>query len=277
MLEGPAARPVALRSADAPVPASTAVGGELTRPRVGTDPALFPIEARSVGYTAPDGAELLRDLSLKLDGRQRTVIMGPNGAGKSLLLRVLHGLVRPTRGEVLWAGKPATEAVRARQAMVFQKPTLLRRSAEDNLRFVLTKVAGLAPVAAGERATAILERAHLAHAARTPARKLSGGEQQRLAIARALALAPEVLFLDEPCSGLDPASTGAVEEMIQSAHDHGTKIVIVTHDLGQARRLADEVVFVHRGTVIEHEPAARFFSEPASQTAQDYLAGRIPR
>ena len=234
---------------------------------------LFPIASEGLSYVAPDGVELLRDVTLRLDARRRTVIMGPNGAGKSLLLRLLHGLVSPTRGAVTWAGAPASEAVRARQAMVFQRPMLLRRSAEANIRFVLH---GLDAAAAAERTAAILQRARLGHVARSPARLLSGGEQQRLAIARALALQPDVLFLDEPCASLDPASTAAVEDMIEAAHAEGTKIVLVTHDLGQARRLADEVVFMHNGTITEQLPAARFFAEPVSGAARDYLAGRIP-
>jgi tungstate transport system ATP-binding protein len=104
---------------------------------------------------------------------------------------------------------------------------------------------------------------------------LSGGEQQRLALVRALAVEPEILFLDEPSASLDPTSTLAVEELIEGAHARGTAIVLVTHDLGQARRLADEVVFLHRGRLLEHTPAARFFAGPASAPARAYLAGQI--
>jgi tungstate transport system ATP-binding protein len=104
---------------------------------------------------------------------------------------------------------------------------------------------------------------------------LSGGEQQRLALARALAVEPEILFLDEPTASLDPASALAVEELVGRAHADGTKIVLVTHDLGQARRLADEVVFLHRGRVAEHTPAGAFFSRPRSAPARAFLAGEI--
>lgn len=241
-----------------------------------SDPAdererIFPVEARALCYRDRD-RDLLSGISLRLTHGPKTVIMGPNGAGKSLLLRILHGLVTPSEGEVLWAGAPAGDAVRKRQAMVFQRPTLLRRSAEANVGFVL----GHLPVSERSQRTAqILERARLLHVARTPARLLSGGEQQRLAIARALALEPAVLFLDEPCASLDPASAHAIEEVIEEAHADGTKIVLVTHDIGQARRLGDEIVFLHQGRLVEHATARHFFSHPAAPAARAYLEGRI--
>ena len=121
----------------------------------------------------------------------------------------------------------------------------------------------------------MLAAAGLAGLARSPARLLSGGEQQRLAMARALSLAPEVLLLDEPTANLDPASTLAIEQLVQTAHDEGRKIVLVTHDVGQARRLADEVVFLHRGRVEEQSPAGSFFDAPASAQARAFLEGRL--
>ena len=235
-------------------------------------PAMLPLTARGLTY-AVGQRHLVDDVSLTLAGQARTVVMGPNGAGKSLLLRMLHGLVAPTSGEVLWAGRTADREIRARQAMVFQRPTLLRRSAEANIRFVLGH---LGQRDQRGRTAAILARAGLDRAAATPARLLSGGEQQRLAIARALALEPAILFLDEPCANLDTASTRAVETMIEEAHAEGTKIVLVTHDIGQARRLADEIVFLHHGRLCEVTPASRFFARPTSEAARAYLDGRIP-
>lgn len=234
-------------------------------------PPMLPIEARGLVVTS-EGRRLLDDVSLTLAHAPRSVIMGPNGAGKSLLLRVLHGLVLPSAGTVTYGGSAADTAILARQAMVFQKPMLLRRSARANIAFVLH---GLGRAVARERVDEILASARLSHVAESPARLLSGGEQQRLAIARALALEPDVLFLDEPCANLDPASTLAVEEMIDSARDGGTKIVLVTHDIGQARRIADEVVFISAGRVAEHTPAHAFFASPRSAAAAAYLAGRI--
>lgn len=217
------------------------------------------------------GRRLIDDIDLRLTDGSITVIMGPNGAGKSLLLRLLHGMITPTAGSVLWQGAPLSDAARRCQAMVFQRPVMLRRSVAANIAFVLR----LRGTAGPGRVDEILEQAGLAANAGQPARLLSGGEQQRLSLARALATQPEILFLDEPTASLDPASVLAIEEVVRAAHRDGTKIVFVTHDIGQARRLADEVVFVHRGRILEHTPAALFFDGPASESARDYLAGRI--
>jgi tungstate transport system ATP-binding protein len=236
-------------------------------------PPILPLAASGLVFEA-GGRRLIDGLDLMLRPGLRTVIIGPNGAGKSLLLRLLHGLLRPTAGTVLWAGRRADRAIRRRQAMVFQRPVLLRRSATGNLRHALA-ARGLPFTQRSARAREMLEIAGLAGLARSPARRLSGGEQQRLALARALSLEPEVLFLDEPAANLDPASTLAIEGLIQRAHDDGVKIVLVTHDLGQAKRLADEVVFLHRGRVEEQAAAARFFTAAASARAEAFLAGRI--
>lgn len=218
---------------------------------------------------ASGGAALLDGVDLTLAPGGCTVIMGPNGAGKSLLLKMLHGLLVPGGGEVSWNGTPAARAT-ARQALVFQKPVLLRRSVAANLDFVLkTRRRDRA------RRDALLREVGLLHKARQPARMLSGGEAQRLALARALAIDPEVLFLDEPTASLDPASVLVIERIVAAARDRGTRIIFVTHDIGQARRMADEVVFLHRGRVAEHSSADVFFPEPRSAAARDYIAGRI--
>jgi tungstate transport system ATP-binding protein len=161
--------------------------------------------------------------------------------------------------------------LRARQAMVFQRPVLLRRSVAANIRFVLKHRGNNS---AG-RLQELLEEVGLADRAAQPARLLSGGEQQRLALARALAVRPRVMFMDEPTTSLDPAATASIESIVMRAHQRGVKIIFVTHDLGQARRLADDVVFLNRGRLVEHSPAARFFQHPESQAARDYLAGRL--
>jgi tungstate transport system ATP-binding protein len=217
------------------------------------------------------GSNLVDEIDLDLPERSLTMVMGPNGAGKSLLLRLMHGLLQPTAGRVTWGGNSLDDAVRKRQAMVFQRPVLLRRSVAANIRFVL-KLRGLA---SPDRVLELLEYAGLARKAHQPARLLSGGEQQRLALARALALNPQVLFMDEPTASLDPASTAAIESIVRRVHERGTKIIFVTHDLGQARRLADDVVFLNRGRLIEHTPAPRFFDDPDSGAARDYLDGRL--
>jgi tungstate transport system ATP-binding protein len=234
---------------------------------------ILPVHARGLVFEA-GGRRLIDDLDLTLRPGVRTVIMGPNGAGKSLMLRLLHGLLQPSAGAILWGGRPADDAVRLRQAMVFQRPVLLRRAALANVTHAL-RARGMPCRERHERARQALAAAGLAALARTPARLLSGGEQQRLAMARALSLEPDVLFLDEPAANLDPASTLAIERLIQQAHERGTKIVLVTHDVGQARRLADEVAFLHRGRIEEHSPAARFFEAPASPRARAFLEGRL--
>ena len=198
--------------------------------------------------------------------------MGPNGAGKSLLVRLLHGLIPPTAGEIRWGGQPMSDEIRKRQSMVFQRPVLLRRSVAANIDFAL-RLRGRADRA---RRRDILDMVGLADRERQQARLLSGGEQQRLALGRALATKPEVLFLDEPTASLDPASVLMIEQIVTKAReDRGVKVIFITHDMGQARRLADDVVFMHRGEMVEHTPAARFFNEPASRAARDYVAGRI--
>jgi tungstate transport system ATP-binding protein len=227
-------------------------------------------QMRGLTYRA-GGVNLVDGIDLDLPSGSLTVVMGPNGAGKSLLLRLMHGLLRPAAGQVTWGGRPMDEEVRKRQAMVFQRPVLLRRSVAANIRFVL-KLRG---VDTPERTMEVLEYVGLAAQARQPARLLSGGEQQRLALARALALEPQVLFMDEPTASLDPASTAAIEGIVKSAHRRGSKIIYVTHDLGQAHRLADDVVFLNRGRLVEHTPASRFFEKPDSREARDYVEGRL--
>lgn len=238
--------------------------------RAGAAASLLPCRTRGLTYET-GGRRLIDSLDLTLADSGLTVIMGPNGAGKSLLLRLLHGLIEPTAGSLSWGGQALTRAVRRRQAMVFQRPVLLRRSVEANLRFVLALRGGSAHARTGE----LLAHVGLAAHARQPARRLSGGEQQRLALAKALALEPEVLFLDEPTASLDPAATAAIEAIVADARTRGTKVVFVTHDQGQARRLADEVLFLHRGRLPEQSPAAAFFDRPGATEARDYLAGRL--
>ncbi|MDX1593374.1 MAG: ATP-binding cassette domain-containing protein [Gammaproteobacteria bacterium] len=230
----------------------------------------MPLQARGLVYEVR-GMRLVDGIDLEVASPGVTVVMGPNGAGKSLLLRLLHGLLVPTAGEVRWNGRVFDEAARRRQALVFQRPVLLRRSVLANLEFVLR----LVPGAGRDEALQWLEHVGLAAMAERPARRLSGGEQQRLAMARALALRPEVLLMDEPTASLDPASVVAIETLVNEARDEGTKILFVTHDVGQARRLADDVVFLHRGRLAEHTPADAFFERAVSPEARDYLAGRL--
>jgi tungstate transport system ATP-binding protein len=228
----------------------------------------LPIVAAGVDVVR-GATRVLRDVDVAIDPRSRTFILGANGAGKSMLLRVLHGLVEPTRGRVTW-GRATTRP--AGQAMVFQRPVLLRRSAADNLRHALG-LAGIRGAEAARRIDDALSSVGLAALADRPARVLSGGEQQRLALARAWALAPEVLFLDEPTASLDPPSARAVEGIVSDIHALGTTIVMTTHQLAQAKRLADSVILLQEGRVAEHTPAAVFFREPRSAYGRAFLEG----
>ncbi len=243
------------------------------RSSAGVPPGAELLEVRGVTYKAA-GRTLIDHIDLVLRPGTLTVILGPNGAGKSLLLRLMHGLLTPNSGEILWRGGANTLETRRRQAMVFQDPVMLRRSAKANIVHAL-KLRGVARTQRFARATRALEESGLAHLADSPARRMSGGEQQRLAIARALALEPEIIFLDEPTTSLDPASVKAIESIIAGTRDRGVKIVLVTHDVGQARRLGGEIVFLNQGRITETGPVSAFFRKPESRAARQFLAGEI--
>ncbi len=231
------------------------------------------LSARGLQFEAR-GKRLLDDVDLTIGEGRCTVILGANGAGKSLLLRLMHGLIAPTAGTIRWQGGPLDRSARAAQAMVFQRPVMLRRSVLANLRFALS-VRGIRGRARAARAAEALERANLSDLAHRPARVLSGGEQQRLAVARALACAPDLLFLDEPTASLDPASTFAIEALIREAHDAGVTVVLVTHDTGQARRLGQDIVFLDGGRVAETGPVGDVLAHPRSEAARAWLGGRL--
>jgi tungstate transport system ATP-binding protein len=233
---------------------------------------IFPLILREVCFEV-GGKPLIDRISYACEARPCTTVLGPNGAGKSLLLRLCHGLIPPSSGRVLWNGSDA-RTVRQHQAMAFQRPVLLRRTAAANIRYALS-VRGIPRRQRRAIVSEALEQAGLLELAARPARVLSVGEQQRLALARAWALKPQVLLLDEPTASLDPAATQAVETLLGRIHQAGTSIIMTTHDLGQARRLADEVLFLHRGRLLEHGPAAEFFNKPRSQEAAAFLEGRL--
>ncbi|MGV6805369.1 MAG: ATP-binding cassette domain-containing protein [Ruegeria sp.] len=219
-----------------------------------------------------NGKTLLDVPQLALNGPGPTLILGPNGAGKSLLLRCLHGLIRADKGRVLQDGSVLSADHKARQAMVFQQPVLLRRSVAANLDFVL-KRQGLSRSERKQRIEELLAEGGLQAKARQNARSLSGGEAQRLAILRALALTPETLFLDEPTSALDPGATQMIESIVMRASERGVRIVMVTHDVGQARRLAADIVMMQGGRIVEHGSAKRVLEAPQCLASRQYLAG----
>ena len=231
------------------------------------------LEARGLRI-GRNGGTLLDVPRLVFDGPGPTLILGPNGAGKSLLLRCLHGLIKPDAGQVRQDGAPLGPAQKARQAMVFQQPVLLRRSVAGNLDFVLRR-RGMVRATRKDRIAALLAEGGLSDKARQSARSLSGGEAQRLAILRALATEPDILFLDEPTSALDPAATLAIERMVLRASAQGVRIVMVSHDIGQARRLAADAAMMQGGRVVEHGPASEVLETPKSEAARRYLAGGL--
>jgi tungstate transport system ATP-binding protein len=234
---------------------------------------MLPLALENVSYVA-GGRTIIESLSFDIDAGPRTVILGPNGAGKSVLMRLCHGLLAPTSGRIVWRGSANARRPR-HQAMVFQRPVMLRRSALGNVTYGL-KLAGVSRRERLLRAHDVLDAVGLAQVAQKPARVLSGGEQQRLALARAWALGPEVLFLDEPTANLDPAAARDVEGIVGQIHASGTKIVMTTHNLGQARRLGDEILFISGGRLIERAPVGDFFAQPRAAEAASFIKGELP-
>lgn len=254
------------------------------RAEVKEDPAkaILPLALEDVGLFR-NGKRVIKDVTCSFealggDAPGKTFIIGPNGAGKSLLLKICHGLVRPDEGRVVWHGAGAmggnSNMVKSRQAMVFQRPVLLRRSAQANIDFALA-IRGVPRSERADRVRMLLKQTGLGRLATTPARALSFGEQQRLALARALAIDPEVLYLDEPTASLDPASAHMVEDLVEQAVLRGTRVIMSSHDLAQTARMADDVIFMHRGRIKEHAAAVDFFHEPSNDLAKDFLDGKL--
>lgn len=233
---------------------------------------ILPLSLERVTVRREDGP-ILGPLDLSISAGGISVIMGPNGSGKSTLLAVCHGLAAPSAGRVVWHGDAAAEA-RRHQALVFQKPAVLRRSVRANVEYPL-KLRGIGRRERRDRAVRVLVRARLDRLADRDADVLSGGEQQRLAIARAWITGPEVLFLDEPTASLDPGATRDIEALIVSIAEAGTKIVMTSHDLGQIKRLASEVYFLHKGRIIENGTVGAIFDAPANETLAAFLRGDI--
>lgn len=229
--------------------------------------SILPLTIRSLSYSV-GAVEVVRDVSFDIKRGSRNIVLGANGAGKSVLLRLLHGLLVPSGGQIKWAGADA----KFKQAMVFQRPVMLRRTARENIEFAL-HIAHRNDVSSA--ANQALASVGLMHLADRPARQCSGGEQQRIALARAWALAPEVLFLDEPTASLDPTATKAIEDVIGAINKMGTTIIMTTHDIGQAKRIADRVLFLHRGLLVEDASANHFFEAPQSPEAAAFIKGEL--
>ena len=234
-------------------------------------PSDLPIRFGDVTVSA--GAVTVLDrVSLAIQPGAPTVLIGPNGAGKTTLLRLAMGLIPPSRGHVTWDGVAGVPPIK--RAIVFQRPVMLRRSAAGNIRYALA-AAGVPRPQRDVRARELCALVGLDGLSDRPARKLSGGEQQRLALARALAKEPQILLLDEPTASLDPAATKAIEDVIRAVVARGIKVVMSTHDLHEARRLAGDIVLMHSGRVIESGPADAFFHAPTSEGARRFIAGEL--
>jgi len=233
--------------------------------------SILPLYLDNVWFRGRGNIPLIKDFNLSLSAGTRTMVIGPNGAGKSILLRLCHGLLSPSEGQILWSGSRGRPKA---QAMVFQRPVMLRRSARANIDYALSLHA-IDKAKRGDIIQDVLTKTGLTRQADAPAHVLSFGEQQRLAIARAWALNPQIVFLDEPTASLDPSATYQIEELIQRLSDQGTKIVMTTHDLGQAKRLGDEVLFLHRGRLLEQAPVQQFFEQPENDLAQAFVKGEL--
>src|SRR5690606_14727461 len=233
--------------------------------------AMFPVTLSGVRFQ-PNGRTVLDGVDLELGDEGITLVMGPNGAGKSVLLRTLCGLIEPSAGSLTWAGGARPERG---VMMVFQHPMMIRATVLENVALGL-KPLGVPGAERRRRAADILERVALADRAQDSARHLSGGEQQRLALARAWLTRPRLLLLDEPTASLDPSATAEVERIVREIRTDGTRIVMTTHNLGQATRLGDDVIFMSAGVVREHTPMRRFFSRPASEEARLFIQGELP-
>ena len=232
---------------------------------------MFPLRLDDVHFT-PGGRPVLAGVDLELEGEGISIVIGPNGAGKTVLLSMLAGLRQPDGGRLSWAGRAVPQG---RIASVFQHPVLLRASVFANAALGL-KPLRLGRVETRRRTQRVLERVGLAHRAADAARLLSGGERQRLALARAWAVQPRLLLLDEPTASLDPSATEAVENIVREIRTEGTKLLMTTHNLGQAMRLADDIVLMTAGRVREHAAAKRFFSKPQSDEARLFIQGELP-
>jgi len=231
----------------------------------------LPIEFAEVGILV-GGVTILDRISIHISQGAPTILIGPNGSGKTTFLRVAMGLLSPSRGRVTWGGRETSPLTR--RAIVFQRPVTLRRSVSGNLGYALA-TAGVRRSERGRRIAELLSLVGLKGLESRPARRLSGGEQQRLALARALARDPAVLFLDEPTASLDPAATKAIEGIVRAISERGVKVVMATHDHGEARRLAGDIVLLHRGVVIESGPADAFFAGPATDEAKRFISGDL--
>ena len=215
--------------------------------------------------------KILDKIKCKIHNESIVAVLGPNGAGKSMFLKTINGIIGVHSREIKFNSIEINDYIRKEIAMVFQKPTLLRRSVFENMQFVLEKKNKLSNL----EIMKLLQRVSLGTFKDKPARLLSGGEQQRLSLARALLINPSLLLLDEPTANLDPYSLNLIEEIILDENKKGKTIILTTHDMGQAKRLAKEILFFNKGKLLEQTEAINFFKKPKTNEAQSYINGKI--
>lgn len=233
----------------------------------------YPVEGRQLRIQRR-GRLLLNVAHISLGAVPCSAVVGPNGAGKSLLIRTLCALTPADNGTVTWGGATPDRHRRRKVGLLLQRPVLLKRSALDNVIYPL-RIAGLTRERARQLALVALEAAGMSQLATVFAPQLSGGEQQRLALARALALKPDMLFLDEATANVDTASTLSIEQQLQGAMAEGLRVVMVSHDMGQVKRLADEVILMHNGSIVEHSARDQFFNLTTNPATRRWLAGDL--
>jgi tungstate transport system ATP-binding protein len=243
------------------------MGGMIMRAPIADLPIRFEKVTVSAGAVT-----ILDHVTLSLLSGPPTVVVGPNGSGKTTLLRAAMGLVKPSAGRITWGERENVPPTG--RAIVFQRPVMLRRSAQANIHYAL-RSSGIGSAEQRARIGEVLALVGLEAIADRPARRLSGGEQQRLALARALARDPAVLFLDEPTASLDPAATKMIEDVVRTVSEGGIKVVMSTHDIAEARRLAGDIIMLHHGRVIETGAAPSFFTTPKTGEAKKFLAGEL--
>ena len=232
---------------------------------------MFPLIAENL-VVEFKGQRILGPIGLNLSKGDIAVILGPNGSGKTTLLKSLHGIIKIKHGAISWSC-PKSESM-AKQMFVFQSPVMLRRSVFENLTYPLTLCK--TPKAEINRlADEWVSRISLKEVIHIAATRLSRGEKQKLALARALITKPEMLFLDEPTASLDGKTTLEIEKLLQNCAENGTTIMMSTHDIGQAKRLAKNILFLNKGKLESTQPAQIFFREPMSNNASKFIAGDI--
>ena len=232
---------------------------------------MFPLRVTDVKINIKS-KRLIGPINLEIEQNGISILLGANGSGKTTLLEALHGLRKLSAGKVEWNISNSQAA--AEQAFVFQSPIMLRRTVAENLAFPL-KVRRLSKLTTTTKVIMWAKKIGLEDKIKQQAMLLSGGEMQAIAVARALITKPKMLFLDEPTASLDGATKKAIEDILISASSNGTKILMSTHDLGQLKRLARDIIFLHNGIVEAHCSKEEFLTKPASKAAKQFLAGDI--